>query len=151
LNEKRKKIWIDRLQTSLFVRIIGYFVCYQIAVWSAVLLADDITKGIGLLLGPQVAGFCLAFLVSVVSVVGLLFAWDAVKYAHRVVGPLARLRHTIKAITAGEEVGLLAFRTGDLLGELKDEVNDMLRGLEQRGAVTLRPAPGHDQTQPLSV
>jgi hypothetical protein len=134
------------------VRIIGYFVCYQLTAWFAVVLAYDVWKGVGLLLGPQVGYLVLASLLGVGVGVGLLFAYDALRYAHRVVGPLVRLRHTIKAITAGEEVDLVAFRKGDLLGELKDEFNDMLRALEQRGAVALRAGPaGRDQKQPLSV
>jgi hypothetical protein len=151
VREKRKKIWIDRFQTSLFVRVLCYFFCYQLAVWALVLLENSITTGLGWLLGPGVVGFCLAFLTGVVVVVGVLFAYDAVKYAHRVVGPLVRLRHAIKAVAAGGEVDLLAFRKGDLLDGLKDEFNDMLRALEQRGALSLRPAAGRDQKQPLSV
>jgi hypothetical protein len=148
----RKKLWLNRFQTDLLLRIIGYFFWYQIAVWSLVLVEHTISTGVGSLLGPRAAGFCLTFLTGVVFLVGVLFAYDAVKYAHRIVGPLVRLRQSIKAITAGEEMDLLAFRRGDLLGELKDEFNDMLKVLEQRGAVTLRPTEVvRDRKQPLSV
>jgi hypothetical protein len=152
VKEIRKKLWLERFQTYLFVRIIAYFFWYQLAVWALVLLEQTLSAGLGWLLGPGVAGFCIAFLTGVVVLAGVLFAYDAVKYAHRIVGPLVRLRHTIKAITEGEETDLLTFRNGDLLGELKDEFNDMLKVLEQRGAVTLRTAdPARDQKQPLYV
>jgi sensor histidine kinase YesM len=152
LKEKRKKIWIDRFQTALFLRIALYFVCYQVAVWSLVLVWRAISDGLGSLLGPGVASACLTFLTGVVVLVGVLFAYDAVKYAHHIVGPLARLRKTIKAITAGEDVDLVSFRKGDLLAELKDEFNEMLHALEQRGAVVLKStAAKQDQKQPVSV
>jgi hypothetical protein len=138
VREKRKKVWIDRFQTSLFVRITAYFVLYQIAVWSLVLLDRVILEGLGSLLGPGAAASFIIYLGAVVVVVGLLFAYDAVIYAHRIVGPLVRLRHCIKAVTAGEEVTLVAIRKGDLLVEFKDEFNEMLKVLEQRGAVVLK-------------
>jgi hypothetical protein len=116
LKEKRKRIWIDRFQTVLFWRIAGYFALYQIAVWSLVLVARALFGGLTSLLGPGVAGWSFTFLAAVVVVVGFLFAYDAVKYAHRLVGPLVRLRHTIKAVTAGEEVPLVVFRKGTCSG-----------------------------------
>jgi hypothetical protein len=151
VKEKRKKIWIDRFQTALFLRIVAYFLGYQLAVWALVLLENRLTQGLGWLLGPGVAGVCLIFLTGVVVLVGLLSAYDAVKYAHRIVGPLVRLRQSIKAVTAGDTLDLLAFRNGDLLADLKDEFNEMLKVLEQRGAVTLKGSESQDRKQPLSV
>jgi hypothetical protein len=152
LKEKRKKIWIARFQTFLFLRIVGYFFWYQLAVWALVLLANSLFQGLGSLLGPGVANSCFGFLTGIAVLVGLLFAYDAVTYTHRLVGPLVRLRQSIKAITEGGTLDLVTFRKGDLLGDLKDEFNEMLTVLAQRGAVSLKSTEaGQDRKQPLSV
>jgi nitrogen fixation/metabolism regulation signal transduction histidine kinase len=88
----------------------------------------------------------------VVVALGVLFIYDAVKTAHRIVGPLSRFRQTIKAITSGDELELIRLRQGDYLQEMKDELNEMIKVLEQRGAVVMK-TPGAEQTQnePVSV
>ncbi len=71
------------------------------------------------------------------TLLAALFIYDAILFAHRIVGPLYRLRVTMRAITEGKELGLMQLRKDDFLQELKDEFNEMLRALEQRGAVVL--------------
>jgi hypothetical protein len=73
---------------------------------------------------------------------GVLFICDALRLAHRVVGPIFRFRQAIQAVTAGGEVELVGLRQDDFLQDLKTEINDMLRALEQRGAITLKKAAG---------
>jgi hypothetical protein len=51
----------------------------------------------------------------------------------------------------GEEVDLITLRKADFLQEFKDEFNDMLRALEQRGAVTVKAADRPDPKQPVPV
>jgi nitrogen fixation/metabolism regulation signal transduction histidine kinase len=96
-------------------------------------------------------GVQLGFLskLSVRSVVALLtlvppLTLDAVRFAHRLVGPLYRFRKTIQAVAAGEPVGLVQLRRGDFLTDLKDDFNAMLRRLEQNGFVLLK-APENPQ------
>jgi nitrogen fixation/metabolism regulation signal transduction histidine kinase len=71
-------------------------------------------------------------------ILGLLFIYDAMRLAHRIVGPLYRFRKTIQAINAGEELDLMALRKDDFLQDMKDDFNEMLKVLEQRGAVVLK-------------
>jgi nitrogen fixation/metabolism regulation signal transduction histidine kinase len=71
-----------------------------------------------------------------------VFIYDAVHLTHRVVGPLYRFRQVIRAVTSGEEVALIQLRKRDYLGEMKDEFNEMLKALEQRGAVVLKTTSG---------
>ena len=48
-----------------------------------------------------------------------------------------------QAIREGDEVELIRLRKDDYLQELRDEFNDMLKALEQRGAVAVKaPADG---------
>jgi hypothetical protein len=67
---------------------------------------------------------------------------DAVRFAHRLVGPLYRFRKTIQAIAAGEQVALVQLRRGDLLVDFQNDFNAMLEHLEQQGYVLLKkPEP----------
>jgi nitrogen fixation/metabolism regulation signal transduction histidine kinase len=152
VREQRKKIWIDRFQTSLFLRIALYFVIYQMAVWALFIIERTILVSISETLGAGAATYCSLFLVATVILLGVLFIYDAVKLAHRIVGPIYRFRQTVKAITAGEEVRLVVLRQGDFLGELRDDFNEMLKLLEQRGAIVLKTGGAkQDQKQSLPV
>lgn len=152
VREKRKKIWIDRFQTYLIIRIAVFFIFYQTLVWGMVFLERQILtimnatpeKGI---IAPGIFLFLLVLLVMV----SFLFIYEAVKFAHRLVGPLYRFRKTIQAITAGEEIRLLTLREGDFLQEMKDEFNVMLQLLEQRGVVVLKSSEKKEQCKTLSV
>jgi methyl-accepting chemotaxis protein len=138
VRQKRKKIWIDRFQTTLCVRIAFYFILYQVAVWSLIVIERNIYNVLEAVQGPEVAARCFLFLGGAIVVLGLLFLYDALKLAHRLVGPLYRFRQALKAVAEGDEVELMRLRQGDYLHELKDDFNDMLTALEQRGAVVLK-------------
>jgi hypothetical protein len=153
MSEKRKKIWIDRLQTTLSIRIALYFVIYQGTVWPLIYLGRAITRSTASLMGETAAAYYWVFLVTVVLVLGYLFILDSIKMTHRLVGPLYRFRKTIQAITAGEGPELVQLRNGDYLQEMKDELNAMLNALEQRGAIAIkRPdgRPGPIRLRPAS-
>ena len=152
MREQRKKIWIDRFQTFLFFRICLYFICYQVVVWAFVVLERDIFGGLERMLGPVASAYGWIFLPVTVLAVSVLFIADALRFAHRIVGPLYRFRKAITGITAGEEQVLVTLRKGDFLREMQGEFNEMLKALEQRGAVVIRTtAAQKDQTQPVSV
>lgn len=141
--EKRKRVWIDRLQTLLSIRLALYFVIYQLAVWSLYLMERAAAEALGRSLGQGWALYHLALVLAVAALLGAVFIWDAVRMLHRVVGPLVRIRRAIRAVAAGEEVAPVKLREGDHLQELKDDFNEMLRALQRRGAVALtHPEPG---------
>jgi nitrogen fixation/metabolism regulation signal transduction histidine kinase len=151
LAEQRKKIWIDRFQTWLFLRIAFYFLIYQIATWFLVIVERNVYVTLQDILGQDAAAYGLCFLVGVVVLLGLLFIYDAVAFAHRVVGPIYRFRKTIQAVTAGEELDLINLRKGDFLMDMKDDVNAMLKALEQRGAVVLKKREARPEPQQPAV
>jgi hypothetical protein len=152
MRHQRKKIWIDRLQTYLSIRLGLYFVLYQVAVWSLIGLLRYILEVSGAVLGPTLARSFFFFCASAIVFLGFLFIYDAVCFIHRIVGPLHRFRKAIQAITAGEEVDLVGLRAGDYLQEMKDDLNQMLKVLEQRGAVTLKATnTKQDQDKLVSV
>jgi hypothetical protein len=151
MREQRKKIWIDRFQTQFCLRIAIYFSLYVVAVWAVIAIQlnlDDLAQR----LGPTPSIFARLVTWLSVVVVAAAFTYDTVKYTHRIVGPLYRFRKTILAITAGEEVRLISLRKGDFLTDMRDEFNEMLKALEQRGAVTLKnSAAKAEQNQPVPV
>jgi nitrogen fixation/metabolism regulation signal transduction histidine kinase len=152
MREKRKKIWIDRFQTYLSLRIAFYFILYQVAVWSLFAIERNLFAAMEETVGP--AGVALCFFILVVSVLllGILFILDAVKLTHRIVGPLYRFRKTIQALAAGEEVDPVTLRKDDFLQEMREDFNAMLRALEQRGVVVLKTPEAkkeQDKEQPV--
>jgi len=148
MKENRKKVWIDRFQTQLSWRIAFYFTFYQVAVWSAVYLIGTISSTVEDILGPTFADRIVFLVFATVVVIGILFIYDAIAFAHRIVGPLVRFRKVCQAIRDGEPAELVKLRKGDFLQELRDEFNEMLQALEQRGAVTLKtPANPPAQTE----
>ena len=52
MRNQRKKIWIDRFQTYLFIRIAAYCVLYQAAVWILVGIERSIFVALEGLVGP---------------------------------------------------------------------------------------------------
>jgi nitrogen fixation/metabolism regulation signal transduction histidine kinase len=140
VREHRKKIWIDRFQTHLFLRMAFYVVCYQVAVWALVALERSLAAALAALAGPVETGSSFLIMIATGVILGCLFVYDAVVVSHRIVGPVYRLRQAIKAVTAGGEQTLVTLRQGDYLQELKDDFNEMLRALDERGAVVLKDA-----------
>ena len=134
MRNKRKKIWIDRFQTRLSLCIGFYFALYQIAIWALIVIERHIVVNLEMVLGP--GGWVFnALLTGIVVGLGVLFMYDAVRLSHRIVGPLYRFRKTIQAIKAGEGIDLVTLRQGDFLQEMKDELNEMIKVLEARGAL----------------
>lgn len=145
MHEKRKRVWIDRFQTLLFWRVAFYFVFYQAAVWFLVAIENRIWTVVGDALGRETAASMMIFLIAIVIFIGVLFICDAVRFTHRIVGPLVRFRKAIQAIRDGDEVDLVQLRKGDMLHELKDEFNEMLQTLERRGAVAIKTPEDHHE------
>lgn len=147
MKRTRVRVWIHRFQTYLVLRIAVFFLLYQVILWSLLTLWRGLSGTIGQLVGHD---FTVPLdVVAAVAwiLVGALFLYDAMKFAHRLVGPMYRFRKMMQAITAGEEMQLMRLREGDFLQELKDDFNDMLRALEQRGAIKLQSSPQQQQQQ----
>lgn len=138
MRNRRRRIWIDRLQTRLFLRMVMYCVLLLAGVlvsaglWIHFLTFVESTTGSRqnfVFFTPMI----LAFLMLVP-----IFIVDMVRYSHRFAGPLYRFRQTIKAIIDGDEVPLVHLRKGDLMMEMQDEFNEMLLTLEQRGLIVVK-------------
>jgi hypothetical protein len=141
MSEDRKKIWINRFQTGLFVRIITYWLIYQITVWNFLFLWHVWQEGPGNPL-EQYWNFFKGYAPTLLIFVGLVpfLAWDAVRFTHRLVGPVIRFRRGLQELAEGKQIRKLKLRKGDYLVDLQDEFNQMLDALESRGVQVLHPA-----------
>jgi hypothetical protein len=119
----------------------GYWLIYQVSLWNLVFVWRLLHEGPGNLL-EQYAQFCRDYAPALVGSLALLpiLAWDAVKFAHRLVGPVHSLRKTLRTMAAGEPVRPVRLRQGDFLTELRDDFNTMLEAFQRRGVPVLKPA-----------
>src|SRR5262245_40909015 len=101
---KRKRIWIDRFQTNLVVRIGVYCVLFQAAVWALAMIDRSVGGALESFLGPDAVTYSYAIALGGIIIMTVSAIYDAIKFAHRLVGPLYRFRRTIQAIAAGEEI-----------------------------------------------
>jgi methyl-accepting chemotaxis protein len=138
MREKRTKIWIDRFQTRLFIRIAVYFLLYQAVVGAIFYFGYGFYAAHRQTSNQEVPGFLLLLAGSVMICLAAAFIYDAIKFTHRIVGPLYRIHQLIKTIVAGDHPQPLTLRTGDYLQDLKDDINRMLNILEQQGAIVLK-------------
>ncbi|MFM7149818.1 MAG: hypothetical protein ACKO23_08245 [Gemmataceae bacterium] len=138
-SEHRKKIWIDPFQTGLLLRIGVYLVVCLIAVWAFMVICDKLTHGVEAIGGewPFLSNNLVRIMLALLIVVPPL-ALDAVRFAHRLVGPIYAFRRTVRAVAAGEPVSLVKLRKDDLLMDFRDDFNRMLQSLEERGLVILK-------------
>ena len=140
-SEGRKKVWIHAYQTRILVRVGCYWLIYLVALWNLLFVWRMLVEGPGNLL-EQYGRFLRDYYPPLVLFIVLLpvAAWDAVKFAHRVVGPLVRVRQAFQDVAAGKAVRPIRFREGDYLHELRDDFNAMLEALQRRGVAVLKPA-----------
>ena len=149
MSEQRKKVWIDRFQTILMLRIAAYFFFYQIGVWALVVIEWNTFHTLQRVFGDVFAMGVMIFFAAIVIGVGVLFTYDAVLFAHKIVGPIVRFRRACQAVRDGDLVEPLTLRKDDYLLELRDEFNEMLKALEARGAIAMKtPEDKNAEAQP---
>lgn len=144
MNQQRKRIWTEQFQTKLFLRIGLYWLIYQLTVWNFLFVAQLVEEGPGDL-WEQLGRFAwqqyptlLCFLIIVP-----VLAWDAVRFAHRLVGPVVRFRKTLQEMTAGKPVRPIRLRQGDFLTDLQDDFNGMLQSMHEQGVPVLDTTPAN--------
>jgi hypothetical protein len=123
----RKHLFVDRkVQGALIARVVMYWVACLITIF-LMLLCWDIVAGptrmfymhfdhIWFFYGPAaIASLLLLPLVIV----------DIVRVSNRFVGPLLRLRRSIRALARGEHVEPIEFRGNDFWYDFADEFNEL--------------------------
>jgi hypothetical protein len=141
--EERSRIWIDGFQSRLYFRVVAYWLIAVVSVWNFLFVWRLVEEGKGDPL-EQFTRYCVELYPVLICFAVLVpfFAWDAVRFAHRLVGPLVRIRKAVRALAESEPTRPIHLRDGDFLVELKDDLNALIAVLEQRGLVA--PAGPHE-------
>lgn len=135
------------------VRAVAYW-CFYVLVIIELLMCWDIA------LGPDGAFFSQFRMDQIwqqhdtVLIASLLVLpvvlYDVLRVSNRFVGPIYRMRRTLRSLAAGEYVGKLQFRKGDYRLELADEINavaDYIESLKRRCHVTEGALPALDESE----
>ena len=131
-NEKktlRKKLYVNRdVQGALILRSVLHWSFYMVAILLVVsiiaVIKDPSRLGFGLLY-ESFLSFAPAIVASILLLP--LFVYDILRSSNRVAGPIVRLQHKMKKLTAGEEIEELRFRDGDHWNEVADEFNALAK------------------------
>jgi hypothetical protein len=147
--EDRKRVWVDTFQTWLTLRIGSYLVLFLLVLMNFLFAWRLWQEGPGnpwdqfvrMLRDYLPVGICLLILVPIM-------AWDAIRFSHRLVGPVVRFRRAAQDIARGEPVRLLKLREGDYMTEFRDDFNAMLEALQRRGVAVLKPGDPAEDDRP---
>jgi hypothetical protein len=60
-----------------------------------------------------------------------IVVWDAIRFSHRVAGPICRIRRSLCHIAEGDEIRPLQFRGRDFWKDLGEQVNVLLNRLQE--------------------
>lgn len=138
MSNQRSRFWIDSFQTRMMCRILFYCIAYQVSLWIILTVVHSYFEGMEALAGQALTqNLAWPALLPVAAFLGVITI-DAVRYVHRVVGPIYRFRKTIQSIAAGEPVDLVKLRRQDFLQDIMKDLNDMIHVLEEKGAVVIK-------------
>jgi methyl-accepting chemotaxis protein len=79
---------------------------------------------------PSVVPVCLSA-IAFMLVACVFFTYYAVKFSHRIAGPMVRIQRTIDAVKTGDLTARAHLRRTDHLGDLAGTLNEFLAWLEQ--------------------
>jgi hypothetical protein len=132
---KRKKLFVDTsVQGALVIRAVTYWfyclvtVAFMMTCWT--IFASRPTSSLDLL--RQVWGQCGPAFIASLLLLPLVIV-DCLRTTNRFVGPLQRIRRTLRDLAAGKDVPFIAFRKGDFWSDLADDINrlnDRLKRLQ---------------------
>jgi hypothetical protein len=145
-DDQRTRVWVDEFQTRLTRRIVAYLILTLVVMLNLLFAWRLVVEGVSDL-GGQFLGVLRDNLPVIVCLLVLVpvMGWDAVRFTHRLVGPLVRFRAAMRAVAQGEPVAPIRLREGDQLTDLRDDFNQMLDALQSRGAVPRPAAPGEGE------
>jgi hypothetical protein len=147
--ERRRTKIVDRFQRKLAIRMIAYWLIYQLTLFNFLFCWRLLSEGSGNLLeqyGRFVADYWPIFICFLIVVPAL--AWDAMRFCHRVAGPIIRFRQVARDIALGKPVRRVKLRDGDELLEMQDDFNAMLDRLAAEHAVALIAPTSPTATEP---
>lgn len=139
--EKRARVLIDRqVQFALARRIITHWCLFFALSLTALFGVEYVLADPSQKLSSYVASIWgkYAFFILLMLAVIPTFVYDTVKLSNRFVGPIVRLRRSIRSLADGDAVPTLRFREGDFWRELSDDFNRVAARLEQENVCETR-------------
>ena len=138
MGDRRHRKLVDHFQYRLIVRMVLYWTIYQVTLFNFLFCWKMIEGGEGSII-DQYGQFLQEFYPMLICFAILVpaFAWDAVKFYHRIAGPIVRFRSVARDIAAEQPVRRIALREGDELTEMQDDFNSMLDTLVRNGGIQL--------------
>lgn len=126
----RRQNWVDsQVQGTLVRRILfhwcAFFLVTLLCVSIMHLLLGDPNQSISQRFAAP--GSSLVLIGVIMLALFPTFALDTIRFSNRFVGPIARLRRSMRELAAGESVKSLAFRDNDFWADVADEFNSVAR------------------------
>ena len=138
MGDRRHQTIVDHFQYRLIVRMVLYWTIYQVTLFNFLFCWKMIESGEGSII-TQYGLFLQEFYPMLICFAILVpaFAWDAVKFYHKIAGPIVRFRSVARDIAAEQPVRRISLRDGDELLEMQDDFNSMLDTLVRNGGAQL--------------
>jgi len=156
MSGRRHQKLVDNFQYRLIVRMVLYWTIYQATLFNFLFCWKMIEGGEGSIIA-QYGQFLQEFYPMLICFAILVptFAWDAVKFYHRIAGPIVRFRSVARDIAAELPVRRISLRDGDELTDMQDDFNSMLDTLVRNGGAQLiessRDANADDGTVEMTI
>ncbi len=131
---KRKKQFIDRpVQGAVLRRILLHAWVFLVVGAGFTLLVQFLANPFQDLRTLQAAFWrSVGPFIVVMLALTPMFIWDTLKLTNRIVGPMWRVRATLRKMNAGDEpIAPIHFREGDFWGDMADELNVLISRLQE--------------------
>jgi hypothetical protein len=144
---KRTRLWINPgLQLRLMGRLSLYLLLYTYVVWHFAFLIEVAGVFPGGAPGKGIADLYLESLQKqapflwALAVMVPIVIYDLLKFSHRIAGPLHRARQLLLAMSEGKQVAPFTPRQHDLLDEMSQALNALIREWNARLEGAAAPA-----------
>lgn len=127
-SNQRSKLFVKKaIQGALAIRTVLYWFFCLCTIFLFVAISTLFSGNLQST-GEMFSGLWKQYSTAVLASVLLLpfVIWDVIKFSHRVVGPLIRLRNEMRNLASGAEVQPIRFRKDDYWHELADEFNRII-------------------------
>lgn len=128
---KRRQLLVDpQVQGALLWRTVFYWAASICAVTLLLFIWRTIAAVVGQNNDATAWSYAGPALVTMVFLLPA-FAFDFLRLSNQLVGPIFRLRRTVRKALAGERVQPIKFREGDFWQDFADEINALLRKIDE--------------------
>ena len=136
-HNKRRRLFIDRpVQVALILRAMLYWVMCLVAQLLMVFVFAIFTSPEDVFSNESHLWWHFQLAVLAAMVLLPLILLDVLKLSHRWVGPVFRLRTSLRALSRGESVAPICFRESDFWQELAGDLNVVAAELDRQRSET---------------